>query len=59
VVDNAELRAATSEEIGRMPETARALPGPFRACPACGRLYWPGSHVKRMAARLAGFGRQA
>ncbi|TFZ01081.1 Mut7-C RNAse domain-containing protein [Ramlibacter rhizophilus] len=23
-------------------------PTPVRACPDCGRLYWPGSHVRRM-----------
>src|SRR5688572_20095609 len=39
VMDNARLRDATPEEIGRMPAKARALEGPFRACPACGRLY--------------------
>jgi uncharacterized protein with PIN domain len=53
VVDNAHLRDATADEIARMPAKAQALPGPFRACPACGRLYWPGSHVRRMADRLA------
>ena len=53
VVDNAHLRDATEAEIARMPRQARALPGPFRACPACGRLYWPGSHVRRMTAKLA------
>ena len=62
VVDNSVLRAATPEEVARMPAQSRARGGPFRACPACGRLYWPGSHVKRMAARLealAGAARQA
>jgi uncharacterized protein with PIN domain len=59
VVDNAPLREATAEEVGRMPTSARSQGGPFRACPACGRLYWPGSHVKRMAARLEGLGRRA
>lgn len=59
VVENAVLRDATPEEIARMPESARAGGGPFRACPACGRLYWPGSHVKRMAERLAGLAGQA
>jgi uncharacterized protein with PIN domain len=53
VVDNAPLREATPDQIARMPAAARAGPGPFRACPACGRLYWPGSHVRRMAERLA------
>ena len=53
VMDNARLREATAEEIARMPRTAQAMPGPFRACPACRRLYWPGSHVERMGARLS------
>lgn len=54
LVDNAPLRPATAEEAEpRVPESARAAGGPFRTCPACGRLYWPGSHVRRMAARLA------
>jgi uncharacterized protein with PIN domain len=35
-----------------MPQQARALPGPFRACPECARLYWPGSHVARLSQRL-------
>lgn len=33
-----------------MPEGARALEGPVRKCPACGRIYWPGSHTRRMRA---------
>jgi hypothetical protein len=53
VMDNAGLRPASLDEIALMPEQAQALPGPFRACPACGRLYWPGSHVRRMTNRLA------
>ena len=24
----------------------------YRACPACGRIYWPGTHVRRMKKRL-------
>jgi hypothetical protein len=36
-----------------IPKTARSLPGPFRHCPCCERDYWPGSHVRRMTARLA------
>ena len=51
-VDNALLRDATPAEIAGMPGAAATGPGPFRACPACGRLYWPGSHVRRLAERL-------
>lgn len=57
LVDNTPLRPATREEIARLPDPARRRPGPFNACPACGRLYWPGSHVRRMQARLAAFHR--
>lgn len=56
MVDNAPLRPATAEEFAAMPPSVRALPGPFNACPACGRLYWPGSHVKRMLEKLAALG---
>lgn len=52
LVDNAVLRPATDEEVGRMPGDTGKLPGPMRACPNCGRLYWPGSHVRRMRERL-------
>lgn len=52
-VDNAPLRDAEPGEVARMPAASRRGGGPFRACPACGRLYWPGSHVRRLAERLA------
>ncbi|MDB5447077.1 MAG: hypothetical protein JWQ97_2394, partial [Phenylobacterium sp.] len=52
VVDNALLRDATAAEVAAIPEPARTRPGPFRACPACGRVYWPGSHVKRLGEHL-------
>jgi uncharacterized protein with PIN domain len=52
MMDNEPLRPATAEEIAAMPATSRNRPGPFRACPRCGRLFWPGSHVRRMSERL-------
>ncbi|CAN7432620.1 DUF5615 family PIN-like protein [Phenylobacterium sp. LjRoot225] len=52
IVDNTLLREAEAADLARMPQQARDLPGPFRACPACGRVYWPGSHVKRLGERL-------
>lgn len=51
-VDNAPLRDATPAEIAGLPGEAPTAAGPFRACPACGRVYWPGSHVRRLAERL-------
>jgi uncharacterized protein len=46
------------------PEEARARVPPwvartqqeFRLCPACGRIYWPGTHASRMRERLEGMG---
>lgn len=55
-IDNAELAPASPAQIAAMPPESQVLPGPFRACPACGRVYWPGSHVRRMSARLAELG---
>ncbi|ACL55263.1 DUF5615 family PIN-like protein [Methylobacterium nodulans] len=52
LMDNALLREAPPEEIAALPLSTRAGPGPFRACPVCGRIYWPGSHVRRMLDRL-------
>ena len=59
IVDNTPVREAGPQEVGRIPESARALGGPFRACPVCGRVYWPGSHVKRLGARLDALAREA
>jgi uncharacterized protein with PIN domain len=52
LVDNAPLCDATPQDVARMPAEAQERPGPFRACPACGRVYWPGSHVRRLGERL-------
>lgn len=55
VVDNTPLEAALPPETDGIPRAARARGGPFSTCPTCGRLYWEGSHHKRMAARLKGW----
>ena len=52
VVDNAVLREAAHAEVEAAPPLVRAMGGPFLACPRCGRLYWEGSHHRRMLARL-------
>jgi uncharacterized protein with PIN domain len=53
LVCNAELRLATeAESASLVPLEARDLPGPVRRCPGCGRVYWPGSHARRMRAAL-------
>ena len=35
-----------------LPEGGQGIAGPVRRCPLCGRLYWDGSHVRRMRAAL-------
>ena len=35
-----------------LPEGGLGIAGPVRQCPLCGRLYWDGSHVRRMRAAL-------
>lgn len=49
---NTGLRPARERELDGLPDETRRGAGPFTACPACGRIYWPGSHVRRMRARL-------
>jgi uncharacterized protein with PIN domain len=53
LVDNHQLEAATPQLARLVPENSRAAGGPLRMCPECGRLYWPGGHVRRMQQRLA------
>ena len=53
-VCNGALRPATeTERRDLVPDDARDLPGPIRRCPRCGRVYWLGSHTKRMRQTLA------
>lgn len=50
LVDNALLAAATQEHDGKLPRDV-----PVRQalhCPECGRMYWAGSHHRRMRERL-------
>jgi uncharacterized protein with PIN domain len=58
LLDNALLQEAPPAALARLPERTRQGAGPITVCPDCGRLYWPGSHVRRMRARL-GWWRQA
>jgi uncharacterized protein with PIN domain len=41
-----------TERAMRLPPDVRGQPGPARACPGCGRLYWRGSHARRMRAAI-------
>ena len=59
LVDNRPLDAAPSHLASLAPERSRTAGGPLRLCPECGRLYWPGGHVRRMQQRLLAWQQEA
>ncbi|HEV2642947.1 MAG TPA: Mut7-C RNAse domain-containing protein [Candidatus Elarobacter sp.] len=55
LVCNTPLSDVGDAEIEALvPPATRELPGPIRRCPNCARVYWPGSHVRRMRRALEG-----
>ncbi len=52
LVDNTPLVTADEEAAARTPADARRPDEPPLWCPHCGRVYWRGSHYKRMRHRL-------
>ncbi len=52
LVDNALLAVADAETAARAPADARRPGEPLCTCPQCGRIYWRGSHYRRMRRRL-------
>jgi uncharacterized protein len=53
LLDNTPLITADKAATARAPQDAQRPGEPLRQCPQCGRVYWRGSHYKRMQARLA------
>lgn len=53
LVDNGVLAPAPSEQVVQVPRFIRATETNFMTCPDCGRVYWSGSHHRRMQATLA------
>jgi uncharacterized protein with PIN domain/sulfur carrier protein ThiS len=45
-------RVAKASVAERLPEKVRLLQSEFTRCPACDRIYWPGSHYQRMLAAM-------
>ena len=51
---NAALQSVSRESIyGQVPAYVWHTHQDFRRCPACGRLYWRGTHWQNMRARIA------
>jgi uncharacterized protein with PIN domain len=54
LLDNTFLAVVPEPEAEQLlPPKSRQLAGVVRRCPTCGRVYWRGSHVRRMEAALA------
>lgn len=52
---NLPLRSVPKAEVlDRLPESVRLQHTEFNTCDHCGRVFWKGSHHKRMAAMLEG-----
>jgi uncharacterized protein with PIN domain len=50
---NGELRPVPKREVlARIPPRTRAWLEEYLTCAACGQLYWEGTHVERMRARI-------
>ncbi len=53
LIDNLLLRPANPRELCRLPRRAREIGSKdIFICPHCDRIYWPGSHVRRMYEQL-------
>ena len=52
LVDNSLLVPANEEACAKVPDDVRSPGEPLLMCPTCGRVYWRGSHYRRMRARL-------
>lgn len=57
LVDNTPLAPAEKTQLAQVPAPVRAATAEFHACPECGRIYWAGSHHRRMQAALADLAR--
>jgi uncharacterized protein with PIN domain len=52
---NVALRPVPKDEVAAsLPERVRAGQEAFHRCASCGRVYWAGTHVRRMRRVLAG-----
>lgn len=53
---NLPLEPTTRDDVAdRIPPYVLRTQNEFRECPGCGRVYWPGTHLRRMREQLAHF----
>ncbi|GMR18063.1 MAG: hypothetical protein BMS9Abin33_0464 [Gammaproteobacteria bacterium] len=52
---NTELAPAEANAWQRVPPESRKSADALSICPACDKLYWSGSHTRRMKEKLAGW----
>jgi uncharacterized protein with PIN domain len=52
LVDNAPLGAPGPDQLAAVPPAVRGSGTEVYACPHCGRLYWHGTHTRRMREQL-------
>ncbi len=52
LLDNTLLAKADAAALERAPPDALREDEPLYHCPSCGRIYWRGSHYRRMHVRL-------
>lgn len=52
LLDNTLLQSATPEYALQVPADARQPEEELLVCPACNRVYWRGSHYRRMLKKL-------
>ena len=52
LVDNTRLEIADDAALAHAPADVFGSGEPLYHCPTCGRIYWRGSHYKRMHAKL-------
>jgi len=50
---NGRLEDVSADQVAdRVPPYVLATAGRFRRCDSCGRVYWPGTHLKRIQDRF-------
>lgn len=58
LIDNSPLLPASIDDRSRIPWLPPDEDEPVSVCPECERVYWRGSHYRRMRARLEAWQRQ-